>query len=182
MIITYLLLIILEKENPFFLQERPGLNEKIFKIIKFRSMSSEKDENGKLLKDDLRLTKLGKFLRITSIDELPQLINILKGEMSFVGPRPLRVRYLPFYTNEERVRHTVKPGITGLSQISGRNSISWDNRFRKDIEYVKGISFLSDFKILVMTFFKLFRTTETYISSESDNLDEHRAFTIQDSV
>jgi lipopolysaccharide/colanic/teichoic acid biosynthesis glycosyltransferase len=160
--------------NPFFFQPRPGRNEKVFRIIKFRSMSNKRDGNGVLLHDDLRLTKIGKFMRRTSLDELPQLVNVFKGEMSFVGPRPLRVRYLPFYKNEEKVRHLVRPGITGLAQISGRNAITWDERLQKDIEYVHNMNFLLDIKILFKTVFKLFKTSETYFTTESDNLDEHR--------
>ncbi len=178
MVLVFFCLICFQGGNPFFFQPRPGLNEKVFRIIKFRSMSNKKDENGKLLHDDLRLTNIGKFIRRTSLDELPQLINVVKGEMSFVGPRPLRVRYLPFYTNEEKVRHLVRPGITGLAQVSGRNAITWDERLQKDIEYVQNLNFLLDFKILVYTVFKIFKTSETNFAKESDSLDEHRKFMI----
>ena len=139
------------KGNPFFTQLRPGKDEKIFKLIKFRSMTCEKDENGELLPDEVRLTKYGKLLRSTSLDELPELINILKGDMSIVGPRPLLVQYLPLYNEEQRKRHSVRPGLTGLAQVNGRNSISWTERFRYDVTYVDNISLLLDIKILFMT-------------------------------
>ena len=139
------------KGNPFFTQLRPGKDEKIFKLIKFRSMTCEKDENGELLPDEVRLTKYGKLLRSTSLDELPELINILKVDMSIVGPRPLLVQYLPLYNEEQRKRHSVRPGLTGLAQVNGRNSISWTERFRYDVTYVDNISLLLDIKILLMT-------------------------------
>ena len=139
------------KGNPFFTQLRPGKDEKIFKLIKFRSMTCEKDENGELLPDEVRLTKYGKLLRSTSLDALPELINILKGDMSIVGPRPLLVQYLPLYNEEQRKRHSVRPGLTGLAQVNGRNSISWTERFRYDVTYVDNISLLLDIKILFMT-------------------------------
>lgn len=135
-----------------FKQERPGKNEKIFKLYKFRTMTDERDENGNLLSDEVRLTKFGSFLRSTSLDELPELINILKGDMAFVGPRPLLVSYLPYYTEEEQLRHTVRPGLTGWAQVNGRNFIGWDNRLKKDVEYSRKVSFLFDVKILFMTF------------------------------
>lgn len=139
------------KGNPFFTQQRPGKNEKIFKLIKFRTMTNEKDENGELLPDDVRLNKFGKLLRSTSLDELPELINILKGDMSIVGPRPLLVRYLPRYNDEQRRRHNVRPGLTGNAQANGRNAISWDEKFKLDIEYVDNISFAFDVKIIFDT-------------------------------
>lgn len=137
------------KGNPFFTQERPGRHEKIFKLIKFRTMTNEKDEKGNLLPDDVRLTSYGKFLRSTSLDELPELFNIFMGQMAIVGPRPLLVRYLPYYTEKERHRHDVRPGLTGLSQIHGRNYTPWEERFRYDLEYVKKITFLGDVKIIM---------------------------------
>lgn len=137
-------------------QERPGKNEKIFKLFKFRSMSNATDENGKLLPDTQRLTKFGRILRATSLDELPELVNILKGDMSIVGPRPLAVVYLPYYTNRERHRHDVRPGLTGLAQVNGRNSISWDSKFKYDIEYIKNLSFINDVKIVLLTVKKVF--------------------------
>lgn len=139
------------KGNPFFTQLRPGKDEKIFKLIKFRTMTCETDENGDLLPDEVRLTKYGKILRSTSLDELPELINILVGDMSIVGPRPLLVQYLPLYNEEQRRRHSVRPGLTGLAQVSGRNSISWTERFRYDVTYVDNITFWGDIKILFMT-------------------------------
>ena len=135
-----------------FKQERPGKNEKIFKLYKFRTMTDERDENGNLLSDEVRLTKFGSFLRSTSLDELPELINILKGDMAFVGPRPLLVSYLPYYTEEEQLRHTVRPGLTGWAQVNGRFFICWDPRLKKDVEYSRKVSFLFDVKILFMTF------------------------------
>ena len=144
------------KGNPFFVQERPGKNEEIFKLIKFRSMSNKKDADGKLLPDEQRITSYGEFIRKSSLDELPELFNILKGDMSLVGPRPLLVKYLPYYTNEEKLRHTVRPGLTGLAQINGRNDLDWNPRLALDVEYVKNISFANDLKIVCKTFIKVF--------------------------
>ncbi len=137
--------------NPFFTQLRPGKNEKIFKLIKFRTMTCETDENGELLPDEKRLTKYGKILRSTSLDELPELINIFIGQMSIVGPRPLVVQYSPFYTERERERHTVRPGLTGLAQVNGRNSLTWEEKFEYDLIYVGNVSLISDIKIIVKT-------------------------------
>ena len=134
-----------------FCQERPGKDEKIFKMYKFRSMTDQRDENGELLPDEVRLTKFGKILRSTSLDELPELWNILKGDMSIVGPRPLLVKYLPYYTEEERHRHDVRPGLTGLAQVSGRNFLRWEERFSLDCQYVQAISFRLDVSILLQT-------------------------------
>jgi len=141
----------------FFTQERPGYKGKIFKIYKFRTMSDERDENGELLPDEKRLSKAGKAIRSLSLDELPQLFNILKGDMSFIGPRPLLVEYLPLYSKEQQRRHDVKPGITGWAQVNGRNAISWQEKFRYDIEYVENVSFLFDMKILWLTIVKVFK-------------------------
>ena len=135
----------------FFQQERPGLHEKIFTMYKFRTMTDKRDAEGKLLPDKDRLTKFGKLLRATSLDELPEFFNILKGDMSFIGPRPLLVSYLPYYTEPEALRHTVRPGLTGLAQVSGRNFLDWDRRLAKDVEYVKGLSFQMDLKVLFLT-------------------------------
>ena len=134
-----------------FHQERPGKNEKIFTLCKFRSMTDEKDEQGNLLPDSVRLTKFGNFLRATSLDELPELWNIFKGDMSIIGPRPLLVSYLPYYTEKEKLRHSVRPGLTGLAQVSGRNFIDWDRRMAKDVEYVENLTFGMDIKVLVLT-------------------------------
>lgn len=134
-----------------FCQERPGYREKIFKMYKFRTMTDERDEKGELLPDKDRLTSFGKLLRSTSLDELPEFFNILKGDMSFIGPRPLLVSYLPYYTKEEALRHSVRPGLTGLAQVSGRNFLDWDKRLEKDVEYVKALSFAMDLKVILMT-------------------------------
>lgn len=137
-----------------FKQERPGLNEKIFTMYKFRTMTDEKDQQGNLLPDSIRLTKFGKFLRSTSIDELPELINILKGDMSVIGPRPLLVEYLPRYNMNQKRRHEVKPGLSGLAQVNGRNSLSWEEKFSLDIEYVNNVTFIDDWKIILNTILK----------------------------
>ena len=143
--------------NPFFTQRRPGKNEKIFKLIKFRTMTNKKDENGNLLPDDQRLTKYGRILRSTSLDELPELLNILVGHMSIVGPRPLAVQYLPWYNEQEKRRHSVRPGLTGLAQVHGRNATTWEERFSYDITYVDKITFIGDIKILFQTVATVFR-------------------------
>ena len=139
------------KGNPFFTQERPGKKEKIFRLIKFRTMTCETDENGDPLPDEVRLTKYGKFLRSTSLDELPEFINFLKGDMSVVGPRPLLVHYLPLYNERQKHRHDIRPGLTGLAQVSGRNAISWEEKFEIDVQYVENITFLNDIKIIFTT-------------------------------
>ena len=160
-----------------FTQKRPGKNENIFKLYKFRSMTDKKDENGNLLPDDQRLTSFGRKLRSTSLDELPELFNILKGDMSIVGPRPLLVEYLPFYKEEERKRHNVTPGLTGWAQINGRNASSWEEKFEKDIYYVNNLSFLFDLKIVVMTFFKVFKKSDILVGKEipAGRLDDYRS-------
>ncbi|WP_282918420.1 sugar transferase [Porphyromonas macacae] len=160
----------------FFTQERPGKDEKIFKLYKFKSMTDERDRNGILLPDDQRITKVGRFVRKTSLDELPQLWNVLKGDMSFIGPRPLLVKYLPYYTKEEKKRHLVRPGITGLAQVSGRHSISWDERLRYDIVYVSSVSLKLDIKIIIKTLLHLLSRTDviTVSSSIVKDLDEER--------
>ncbi|WP_314733490.1 sugar transferase [Anaerobacillus sp. CMMVII] len=140
-----------------FKQKRPGLGEKIFTMYKFRTMTDERDENGRLLPNELRHTKFGRFLRSTSLDELPELINVLKGDMSLVGPRPLLVDYLSLYNEEQSRRHNVRPGITGYAQVNGRNAISWEEKFQKDIYYVEKLSFLLDIKILIQTVIKVFK-------------------------
>lgn len=148
-----------------FHQDRPGLNEKIFRLYKFRSMTDEKDAEGNLLPDEIRLTKFGKLLRATSLDELPELWNILKGDMSLIGPRPLLVRYLPRYSEEQRHRHDVRPGLTGLAQVNGRNAITWEKKFEYDLQYINELSFRMDVKILFKTVKKVFERAD--INSET---------------
>lgn len=138
-----------------FKQKRPGINEKIFTLYKFRTMTDERDENGKLLPDSVRLTKFGRLLRSTSLDELPELFNILKGDMSIIGPRPLLVKYLPLYSEHQKHRHDVKPGLSGLAQVSGRNAISWEDKFNLDVEYVHSVSFIGDWNIIFLTIKKV---------------------------
>ncbi|WP_313114913.1 sugar transferase [Aequorivita sediminis] len=142
--------------KPFFFQRRPGKNEKIFKIVKFKSMNDKKDSKGNLLPDSERLTRIGSFVRKTSLDEIPQLINVLKGDMSFIGPRPLLPEYLPLYNEIQRHRHDVKPGITGWAQVNGRNTVSWEKKFEYDVWYVNNQTFLLDVKIFIMTIKKVF--------------------------
>ena len=156
-----------------FKQERPGKDEKIFKMYKFRSMTSETDEEGNLLPDEVRLTSFGKKLRATSLDELPELFNILKGDMSIIGPRPLLVNYLPLYNGFQKHRHDVKPGLTGLAQVSGRNTLSWEDKFKKDVEYTKEYSFLLDTKILFMTM-KTVLKKEGISSDTSSTMEEFK--------
>ncbi|MCJ7992205.1 sugar transferase [Priestia sp. OVS21] len=139
-----------------FKQKRPGMNEKVFMMYKFRTMTDKRGEDGELLPDDIRLTKFGKFLRSTSLDELPELFNILKGDMSLVGPRPLLVQYLPLYNQHQKRRHEVRPGLSGLAQISGRNAISWESKFDLDVEYVDSVSLVKDIKIIFLTIKKVF--------------------------
>ena len=155
-----------------FKQERPGRNEKIFTLYKFRTMTDERDENGNLLPDEVRLTKFGIFLRKSSLDELPEAINILKGDMSVVGPRPLLVKYLPYYNEKQRHRHDVRPGLTGYAQVHGRNAISWDEKFELDIEYVNNITFVGDVKIVFLTVFKSFVKQEGISSATSDTMED----------
>jgi lipopolysaccharide/colanic/teichoic acid biosynthesis glycosyltransferase len=171
------------KGNPFFTQARPGKkgkdgNEKIFKLIKFRTMSNAKDKDGNLLPDDVRLNKYGKLLRSTSLDELPELWNILKGDMSIVGPRPLLVKYIPRYSEEQRNRHNVRPGLTGYAQVNGRNAISWEEKFKLDVEYVNNITLIGDIKIILGTVVSILKregissetsaTMEEFMGTESE--------------
>ena len=170
------------KGNPFFTQDRPGRNEKVFKLIKFRTMTNEKDANGEFLPDDVRLIPYGRFLRKTSLDELPELINICKGDMAIVGPRPLLTRYLPFYTETERKRHTIRPGLTGLAQISGRNALAWDSRLALDVKYAEDITFLGDLKIILMTVVKVIKREDVADagSFEMQDLDQERKLSVAD--
>ena len=154
-----------------FTQDRPGFNEKIFKLYKFRTMTNQKDKNGRLLSDDVRLTKFGKLLRSMSLDELPSLINILKGDLSIVGPRPLLNQYLPLYNKTQRRRHEVRPGLTGLAQVNGRNAISWNDKFKYDVKYVDNVTFLGDLKIILKTIIKVF--IREGISSETGSTMEY---------
>lgn len=156
--LVFLLLAYSNKGTPFFYQVRPGKNEKLFKIIKFKTMNDKKDEDGNLLSDEKRITALGKFIRKTSLDELPQLLNILKGDMSLIGPRPLLIEYLSLYNKEQKKRHKVKPGITGWAQVNGRNAINWEEKFELDVWYVENLSILLDTKIFFKTFVKVFKS------------------------
>lgn len=174
----YLLLIVLGaifmRGNPFFVQKRPGKNEKIFKLVKFRTMDNRKDKNGKLLPDEVRLNKYGRFLRNTSLDELPEAFNIIKGDMSVIGPRPLLVEYLPCYTEKERHRHDVRPGLSGLAQVHGRNCVTWDEKFSWDVKYVQKITFLGDVKIVIETVKKTFIKAEGVALNHEGSLTEIR--------
>jgi len=161
-----------------FCQERPGKDEKIFKMYKFRSMTDERDEHGELLPDEIRLTKFGRLLRATSLDELPELWNIFKGDMSVVGPRPLLVKYLPLYNEEQRHRHDVRPGLTGLAQVNGRNAISWEEKFALDVQYVRNITFLHDVKIVLATVGKVFRRSGIH-SETAATMEEFRGTPVE---
>lgn len=176
MLIIYILVRIKLGKPAIFKQQRPGKNEKIFTLYKFRTMTDEKDEDGNLLPDEKRLTKFGKILRSTSLDELPELFNILKGNMAIVGPRPLLIRYLPYYTEEERHRHDVRPGLTGLAQINGRNSTNWTERFKLDLKYAQNVSFINDIKIVLKTIMKVLKKQDILVGQEQIllDLDEER--------
>ncbi len=180
LLITALLVRVKLGSPVIFRQQRPGLNGKIFGLCKFRSMTDERDAEGNLLPDEVRLTSFGKKLRATSLDELPELFNILKGEMSVVGPRPLLVQYLPLYNDEQKHRHDVLPGLTGLAQVNGRNAITWEKKFEYDVEYVRNLSFLLDIKIILMTVGKVFHregiNSETSATMEffTGTPEEHR--------
>ncbi len=165
LVVVMLLLAIANRGNIWFTQKRPGKNGKLFTVIKFKTMTDDRDESGNLLPDDQRLTAVGKFVRKTSLDEIPQLFNVLLGHMSFVGPRPLLMEYLPLYNAEQMRRHLVKPGITGWAQVNGRNTLSWQKKFAYDVWYVDNISFALDIKILFLTVIKVFKAEG--ISSES---------------
>lgn len=177
LIILFVLVKIKLGSPVIFTQKRPGKDEKIFKLYKFRSMTDKKDESGNLLPDDQRLTSFGRKLRSTSLDELPELFNILKGDMSIVGPRPLLVEYLPYYKDKERKRHNISPGLTGWAQINGRNASSWEEKFEKDIYYVNNLSFLLDLKIIILTVFKVFKKSDILVGKEipAGRLDDYRS-------
>jgi len=174
LLIVIFILTISNKGKVFFSQERPGLNEKIFRVIKFRSMNDKRDDQGNLLPDWARLTPVGKFIRAASIDEIPQLINVLKGEMSLIGPRPLLQRYLSVYTEREKQRHTVRPGITGLAQISGRNALDWDARLEMDVCYTEDITFTGDIKILWNTIINVIKRKGVIADKQENYLDNKR--------
>lgn len=164
-----------------FKQERPGKNEEIFKLYKFRTMTDARDENGKLLPDEVRLTKFGRALRATSLDELPEVFNILKGEMSLAGPRPLTIQYLPYYSEEERHRHDVRPGLSGLAQVNGRNFIDWDHRLAFDVQYVKKITFVGDLRIILQTALKFVKKEDIAVDTNKvePNFAEERRLKMQ---
>ena len=164
-----------------FKQERPGKNEEIFKLYKFRTMTDARDKNGKLLADEVRLTKFGRALRATSLDELPEVFNILKGEMSLVGPRPLTIQYLPYYSDEERHRHDVRPGLSGLAQVNGRNFIDWDHRLALDVQYVKKITFVGDLRIILQTALKFVKKEDIAVDTNKvePNFAEERRSKMQ---
>ena len=157
-LLVTLLLAIVNNGSAFFFQQRPGKDEKIFKVIKFKTMTDEKGSNGELLPDSERLTAIGSFVRKTSLDEIPQLLNVIKGDMSLIGPRPLLVQYLPLYNKEQKRRHNVRPGISGWAQVNGRNTISWEKKFEYDVWYVDNLSFLLDLRIIFKTVWKVFKS------------------------
>ena len=169
------------KGNPFFIQVRPGKDEKLFNMIKFRSMTCAKGNDGNLLPDEMRLTKYGTFLRKSSLDELMELINVIKADMSLIGPRPLQVQYLPYYTEEERRRHSVRPGISGLAQVNGRNAASWEERFSNDLKYVDNITFINDMKIVFLTIAVVLSRKDIVVRSADGSMDfdQYRRIQIQ---
>lgn len=171
LLVLWVLVVVKLGKPALFTQERPGRNEKVFKLYKFRSMTDERDENGELLPDEIRLTRFGRLLRSTSLDELPELFNILKGDMSLIGPRPLLVRYLPYYTEAERHRHDVRPGLTGLAQVNGRNALGWEDRFAYDLEYVNHLTLRMDLKIIAMTVGKVLKRSGTLSGADQTVAD-----------
>ncbi|MFW5701005.1 MAG: sugar transferase [Cyclobacteriaceae bacterium] len=177
LIILTLILTIDFKGNPFFIQSRPGKKDKSFNIIKFKTMDEKRDLSGNLLPDKERLTKMGSFIRKTSLDELPQLVNVLIGDMSLIGPRPLLKQYLPFYTKRERIRHNVRPGITGLAQTSGRNNLNWDERLELDAFYVENLSLKLDIKLLIRTIKNVISRKDVLVipGEKFTTLDKHRS-------
>lgn len=174
LIILIILGLVFMKGNPFFTQQRPGKDERIFRLIKFRSMDNRKDSNGKLLPDNIRLNKYGKLLRSTSLDELPELFNILRGDMSIVGPRPWAVSYLNYFTPQEHKRHSVRPGLTGLAQVNGRTAANWDERLKYDIEYINNVRFAEDIKIVFLTIKKVFFKSDIVEAGCQGDFDEYR--------
>jgi undecaprenyl phosphate N,N'-diacetylbacillosamine 1-phosphate transferase len=176
LLLVIIILLIANQGQPFFFQQRPGKNGETFTIMKLKTMNDKKDIEGNLLPDVRRLTKVGVFIRKTSLDEIPQLINVIKGEMSLIGPRPLVIKYLPFYTEKERLRHAVRPGITGLAQVSGRNNLKWDERLALDADYVENLSFKQDVKILYNTVLKVIASENIITNPQSimEDLDEER--------
>ena len=173
---TTILLAFANAGQPFFTQQRPGKNEKIFKVIKFRTMNNKRDEKGALLPDSVRLTPIGRLVRKTSIDELPQLLNVLKGDMSLIGPRPLLIKYLPYYQGKEKLRHSIRPGITGYAQVEGRNSLNWDKRLACDVYYVENLSAALDYEIFYRTIRNIFLSKDVVEDPRSimDDLDVER--------
>ncbi len=176
MVLVLILLFLSTRRNPFFIQTRPGLNEKSFRIIKLKTMNDNKSENGTLLPDAQRLTTIGRFVRKTSLDEIPQLINVLMGDMAIIGPRPLLVRYLPHYSERERLRHSVRPGITGLAQVNGRNTVGWTERLSFDVDYVENLSLKLDLKIIYKTILKVVSSENIVVDPEAimKNFDDER--------
>lgn len=179
LVVTIWLHFVNKGAGAFFFQERPGKDERIFKIWKFKTMTDERDENGELLPDAQRVTRAGTFVRNSSLDELPQLVNVLKGDMALIGPRPLLVRYLPYYRENERMRHSVRPGITGWAQVCGRTTVTWDDKLAHDVEYVKNLSFSLDMKIIWLTIKNVLKGSDTDLQDESQDLDVIRKNEIQ---
>lgn len=178
LLILIVLGMVFMRGNPFFMQERPGKDEKIFKLIKFRTMDNRKNKEGKLLPDEVRLNKYGRFLRATSLDELPELANIVKGDMSLIGPRPLLVKYLPYYTEREHLRHSIRPGLTGYAQVHGRNKVTWEEKFEMDVWYAEHLTFLTDIKVFFDTI-KVVLSHEGVVLNALKDFDEYRKHTVK---
>ena len=178
LLILLVLGMVFMRGNPFFMQERPGKDEKIFKLIKFRTMDNRKNKEGKLLPDEVRLNKYGRFLRATSLDELPELANIVKGDMSLIGPRPLLVKYLPYYTEREHLRHSIRPGLTGYAQVHGRNKVTWEEKFEMDVWYAEHLTFLTDIKVFFDTI-KVVLSHEGVVLNALEDFDEYRKHTVK---
>lgn len=178
LLILIVLGMVFMRGNPFFMQERPGKDEKIFKLIKFRTMDNRKNKEGKLLPDEVRLNKYGRFLRATSLDELPELANIVKGDMSLIGPRPLLVKYLPYYTEREHLRHSIRPGLTGYAQVHGRNKVTWEEKFEMDVWYAEHLTFLTDIKVFFGTI-KVVLSHEGVVLNALEDFDEYRKHTVK---